>query len=354
MPITHHDEYEHLIKKWRKDEKFHAAYDELATEFDLFDQMLEARKAAGLTQEDVANRMGTQVPAIARLESSGGKHRHSPTLETLRKYAHAVGCELVIQLVRSHAELKRKSPIKRNRKDTSAMDNSQLSSEIDNNFGVIVDSTSETIIKSAIATLPIVGTFINEILFDFRGRLKQNRFNSLVNELNVKLKNINREKVDFAYLRSEEFHDLTLEIFEQATKIREREKHAALAELYVASIIKQSDLDQEINFVFISFIRELTSLQIILIKLIHENEINLKEIGTYEDFYNFFKKIYKNIEIDKSEFKFHVNDLEKKSLISCGAGLEDFESTRATMVLEQHKNASVKVTHFGRRFLKFL
>lgn len=60
--------------------------------------MLKARKSAGLTQEDVATRMGTKVPAIARLEASGGTHRHSPTLETLRKYAQAVGCQLVIQL----------------------------------------------------------------------------------------------------------------------------------------------------------------------------------------------------------------------------------------------------------------
>src|SRR5690349_11468476 len=116
MTTTHHDEHDQLMKKWRKDAKFQAAYDELAEEFDLFDQMLQARKVAGLTQEDVAHRMRTQVPAVARLESSGGKHRHSPTLETLRKYAHAVGCELVIQLVRSHIELKKRVPAKQKRK----------------------------------------------------------------------------------------------------------------------------------------------------------------------------------------------------------------------------------------------
>lgn len=116
MAITHHNEHEQLIKKWRKDAKFQAAYDQLAEEFDLFDQMLHARKEAGLTQEDVATRMGTQVPAVARLESSGGKHRHSPTVDTLRKYAHAVGCELVIQLVKSRTELRKKATIKRSQK----------------------------------------------------------------------------------------------------------------------------------------------------------------------------------------------------------------------------------------------
>ena len=116
MTITHHEEHDRLIKKWHEDEKFQAAYDELTEEFNLFDQMLQARKTAGLTQQDVANRMGTKVPAVARLESSGGKHHHSPTLETLRKYAHAVGCELVIQLVKSHAELKKNASIRRRQK----------------------------------------------------------------------------------------------------------------------------------------------------------------------------------------------------------------------------------------------
>jgi transcriptional regulator with XRE-family HTH domain len=60
--------------------------------------MLHARKRLGLTQEDVAKRMGTKVPAIARLEASGARDRHSPSVSTLQKYAHAVGCKLVIHL----------------------------------------------------------------------------------------------------------------------------------------------------------------------------------------------------------------------------------------------------------------
>jgi len=110
MQISHKDEHDRLIKKWHKDTKFQAAYADLSKEFELFDQMLQARKEAGLTQEEVATKMGTKVPAVARLESSGGKHRHSPTLETLRKYAHAVGCELVIKLARSRSlKIKKKS-----------------------------------------------------------------------------------------------------------------------------------------------------------------------------------------------------------------------------------------------------
>ena len=67
-------------------------------EGELLDQLLKARQAAGLTQAQVAARMGTQPPSIARLERSLATGKHSPSLATLRKYAQACGRELVLQI----------------------------------------------------------------------------------------------------------------------------------------------------------------------------------------------------------------------------------------------------------------
>lgn len=50
------------------------------------------RTEAGLTQAELANRMGTTQSAIARMEGGGTR----PTLETLEKLAAAVGGELVV------------------------------------------------------------------------------------------------------------------------------------------------------------------------------------------------------------------------------------------------------------------
>jgi transcriptional regulator with XRE-family HTH domain len=77
-----------------------AAYDEMAPEFSLLRQMLKARQKAGLSQAEVAERMGTKPPAVTRLESSLGNGKHSPSLATLQKYAHSVGYELQVKLVR--------------------------------------------------------------------------------------------------------------------------------------------------------------------------------------------------------------------------------------------------------------
>jgi len=75
-----------------------AAYDALEEEYAALDALLGARKEAGLTQAEVAERMGTTASAVSRLESSLSSERHSPSFSTLRKYAAACGKKLVISL----------------------------------------------------------------------------------------------------------------------------------------------------------------------------------------------------------------------------------------------------------------
>ena len=64
----------------------------------LLDALLKARREAGLTQADVAERMGTLAPAVARLERSLATGKHSPSIATLRKYVKACGKRLVLQV----------------------------------------------------------------------------------------------------------------------------------------------------------------------------------------------------------------------------------------------------------------
>ncbi len=58
--------------------------------------MLKARSRAGLTQDAVAEKIGTTKSAVSRLESAS---KHAPSLTTLTRYAKAVGCELQVRLV---------------------------------------------------------------------------------------------------------------------------------------------------------------------------------------------------------------------------------------------------------------
>lgn len=75
-----------------------AEFAKLSDEFSLLDEFLKARTSQGLTQAQVAEKIGTTQSAVARMES--GSDKHSPSLATLTKYADALGCKLEVRLVR--------------------------------------------------------------------------------------------------------------------------------------------------------------------------------------------------------------------------------------------------------------
>jgi transcriptional regulator with XRE-family HTH domain len=73
-------------------------YDKLKEEFELLDDILRARAEAGLTQAELAERIGTTQSAVARMETAIGKH--SPSIATLKRYALALGYQLQLRLVK--------------------------------------------------------------------------------------------------------------------------------------------------------------------------------------------------------------------------------------------------------------
>jgi len=84
-----------LKNEWMKDPEFRAEFDALAPEFSLSRSLTEARANAGLTQAEVADRMGTTQSVVARIESG----RNPPNLRTLDRYAQAVGRRIAVTLV---------------------------------------------------------------------------------------------------------------------------------------------------------------------------------------------------------------------------------------------------------------
>ena len=93
------------IERCANDPEFKIAYDALEDEFATLAALLDARTQAGLTQAEVAFRLGVSQPVLARIESALGKKDHSPSLNTLRRYARACGMKLVIQMVKTNHSL---------------------------------------------------------------------------------------------------------------------------------------------------------------------------------------------------------------------------------------------------------
>lgn len=79
-------------EKWRKklwaDPKFRQIYAEEAVKSDLWIQLVTARRDTGLTQAEMAKKLGVSQAQVARIEKDG---YDAYTLNTLRKYVTALG-----------------------------------------------------------------------------------------------------------------------------------------------------------------------------------------------------------------------------------------------------------------------
>lgn len=82
-----------LKKKWMKDPEFAAEYEALTEEFLIAHALIKARSEAGMTQEDVAEKMQVSQARIAKIESGT-----NVSIASLRRYAQATGTTLNISL----------------------------------------------------------------------------------------------------------------------------------------------------------------------------------------------------------------------------------------------------------------
>jgi len=88
-----------LKRELLRDKRTARAYANLAAEFDVAHALIDARVRAGLSQTQVAERMGTTQSVVARLESG----RRRPSMRTVERFARAVGGRLILRIEPAHA-----------------------------------------------------------------------------------------------------------------------------------------------------------------------------------------------------------------------------------------------------------
>lgn len=81
-------------KELLKNRKVKREYERLRPRYVLISQLIETRNKRGLTQEDLAKKIGTKQSAIARLESGNS----NPSIDFLDKLTQALGSKLIIQV----------------------------------------------------------------------------------------------------------------------------------------------------------------------------------------------------------------------------------------------------------------
>lgn len=87
--------YERYRREFLSDPQHRAIYEEEAAKGELWLQLVEARMDAGLTQAQMAKRLGVSQAQVARVEKRGYE---SYTLNTLRKYVQAIGDGLAVEV----------------------------------------------------------------------------------------------------------------------------------------------------------------------------------------------------------------------------------------------------------------
>lgn len=87
--------YKDFLNEQLQKESFKKEYDALEAEFSIIQAMLDARKAAGLTQKELAARTGIAQADISKLENGNA----NPSLRTLQRLAEGMGMKLKLEFV---------------------------------------------------------------------------------------------------------------------------------------------------------------------------------------------------------------------------------------------------------------
>ena len=89
---------------------------------------------------------------------------------------------------------------------------------------IILKEIGVSAIKVAIGAIPFAGTALNEVIFEGRGRLKQERINNFILMLQDYMENLSESDIDFNYMKSEEFSDIIESVLIRVSNTRSLEK----------------------------------------------------------------------------------------------------------------------------------
>ena len=140
----------------------------------------------------------------------------------------------------------------------------------------------------------------------------------------------------------------------ESLKMDSSEKRRMLAEIYTMAIKTEEDFENGRSILFMNFLSTTFPEQIVILKFIEQNEPILNQIGHYKKFLDLYKSDNENWSKSEYDFKYYCSALESQSLISMGAGLNDFRDKSSVLATSNHDDPSVTLTELGLQFLKFI
>ena len=203
------------------------------------------------------------------------------------------------------------------------------------------------IMKGTIGAIPVAGNLLNEVLFDIRGRIKQQRFSEFVGELSSRIEKLEKNDINDTLIRSEEFGDLLESVLHEITKKKMHQNLSILADVTIKSMGDSRILQHPMINSFLEVIASLTSSELLVIqKLRPFNSANQAKIsqGAKEIEFKIDYSIPNLMGFDNKIFRATFDSLLSKAIViddtigRYGGGQRDY----------------IKPSQFGIELFKFL
>lgn len=221
------------------------------------------------------------------------------------------------------------------------------------------------LIKGALNSIPVIGAYLDEGIFEVRSRIKQERFEKLVNYLQDQVKMLGDNAINKAFLESEEFIDLFDNVVEKSLKTRHEEKIELYAKILSSSIKNGELTDYDSELSFINIIDNLTVNELIVIKNlslkkyanvgidfgIKESE---EEIEARERYYRNHKFDFEAVRLDyNQELLFGLIPVKTRIAIE-GLIAKSLALDESFSRIETDPRTYIALTPLGKQLIEFL
>ncbi|MGF1741397.1 hypothetical protein L4C34_10020 [Vibrio profundum] len=137
-------------------------------------------------------------------------------------------------------------------------------------------------VKSMVASLPVVGSFLDSHFGSMANDIYQRRIDSLLNEINSELSSLKDKSIDSSYLESEEFFDLSQNAFSRAAKISDIDRTSAIARIISDSILGRKNTSTP-EFDLINVVGEMSPSEALMFGEIGKIYLYRKDLLTGKD-----------------------------------------------------------------------
>ena len=200
-----------------------------------------------------------------------------------------------------------------------------------------------------LSSIPICGTILDEVLFGYRSRVKQERLNRFVEELEKYFRLIHSGDIDREHLESEEFGDIFESILRRVVNTASEEKMHRFKKILLNEMTRTYTSD--FKETFLDIVSRINEDQILILN-------HFREVKDCESEGNSDQRVvdgegakvslkYKGnfLEVDEAEYLFYVQDLVSKSLL-CDKYVGVYGGAKPY--------TNLRITPFGEEFLKFI